>query len=840
MTVGITELPPEGMQLPGVSLAGDAERGTKTTEGISLLFTTAGITVQGPQPQIERLLVWGALDSATCHELIQLPDGRDAAILELTSGGQSIRFLLPTDQVSPGQAAYLDQALPAWLARYKVVADTAATPPTAGTVTAAASTAAADEVGVTLPAPGPTVPVTTTAPVEDARAPEVGAPTFATAGATAAVAGGLAFQRPTPDAPNGNGSTPSGLSGPGPVDLVGSGAPGAPLAPMPGMQPPAPSAAPAPPAAPAMQAPPPAPPAPAAPAPAPTFQAPPPPPPTVTTHADAMPPVAQPAGVAAPDLLPPTAPTTWDDPPLGGPAAAAVAVEKAPWYKLAPSKSKQAKQPKQPKQPKQAKQSATVEAGLAGAAVGAAAGATATKVPWYKPAPRKSKASAAPEVAAAAAAAPAAEAVVGSPVGQAPSFVAPPAAGKTPWYKLSPSKKQAAGVAAPAAAAGVVAAPAVQPPAPTLTPPTATKTPWYKPAPRKPKKAEVAAAAAGVATVTHAPVTPVESTATMPPPVTTPSEPVPLAVQPPAPATSPFFPAAATPPAPAGPAWSGGATPGGAPGDGGGDVVLAGAGKKSNRTSLLLLVGILVVALVGGGAYVLSKKNSTTSTPPSAPAGPSPASAAAADTALAGAINLRLADLPTGWSAAAPAQAVVRPPVAPAAAQIAASATMGSCLGTSSAVVSGLFGTGSLPGQTSLVQSPTFQSAAGTSFEMGSRTATLTSAGQVQALDALFTNPKFDLCYQQYQTALVTAAVPGSTVQVQPVTLTAPAGVQSYGVVTTYTVPTSGTEVVGDAFLLGGRIVTSLQPTTSGASIPGPVFTPAYAAVAARVARAAA
>ena len=119
MTVGITELPPEGMQLPGVALAGDPERGTKTTEGISLLFTTAGITVQGPQPQIERLLVWSALDSATCRETVQLPDGREAAIMELTSGGQSIRFLLPSDTVSPGQAAYLDQALPTWLLRYK-------------------------------------------------------------------------------------------------------------------------------------------------------------------------------------------------------------------------------------------------------------------------------------------------------------------------------------------------------------------------------------------------------------------------------------------------------------------------------------------------------------------------------------------------------------------------------------------------------------------------------------------------------------------------------------------------------------------------------------------------
>ena len=119
MTVGITELPPEGMQLGGVALAGDADRGTKTTEGLSLLFTTAGITVQGPQPQIERLLVWSGLDSASCREKVDLPDGRNAAVMELTSGGQSIRFLLPMDAVTPGQAAYLDQALPAWLARYK-------------------------------------------------------------------------------------------------------------------------------------------------------------------------------------------------------------------------------------------------------------------------------------------------------------------------------------------------------------------------------------------------------------------------------------------------------------------------------------------------------------------------------------------------------------------------------------------------------------------------------------------------------------------------------------------------------------------------------------------------
>ena len=42
--------------------------------------------------------------------------------------------------------------------------------------------------------------------------------------------------------------------------------------------------------------------------------------------------------------------------------------------------------------------------------------------------------------------------------------------------------------------------------------------------------------------------------------------------------------------------------------------------------------------------------------------------------------------------------------------------------------------------------------------------------------------------------------------------------------------------MVGDAYLLGGRVVTIIQPTTNGAAIPSDVFAPAYDAVAGRVA----
>jgi hypothetical protein len=265
-------------------------------------------------------------------------------------------------------------------------------------------------------------------------------------------------------------------------------------------------------------------------------------------------------------------------------------------------------------------------------------------------------------------------------------------------------------------------------------------------------------------------------------------------------------------------------------------VVLADSGSKSGRRGLIALV-VLLVLVVAGGGYLLTKKSPSPATV-TAPAA-NPGASGAADTVLAGSINLRLADLPSGWSATQPAQAVIRPPVAPAVAQATATNAMASCLDTSYAVVSGLFASGSLPGQTSLVQSPVFQSAAGSSFEMGSRTTVLSSPGQVQALEGVFTDPKFDSCYQQFRQSLATAAAAGTTVAVQPVTLSSPKDVTTFGVVSTYTVPGSGSEVVGNAYLLGGRIVTIIQPTTDGAAIPSSVFAPAYDAVAARVSTAA-
>ena len=282
---------------------------------------------------------------------------------------------------------------------------------------------------------------------------------------------------------------------------------------------------------------------------------------------------------------------------------------------------------------------------------------------------------------------------------------------------------------------------------------------------------------------------------------------------------------------------SGGQPPGDGSSSGSGDSgagspVAASSGSKPNRRNLILLVVLLVVAVAAGG-YLISKKSSSTTTTATLPP---PVSTATADAVLAGSINLRLADLPSGWTLVPPAQAVARLPVAPAVAQANAANAMASCLNTSYAVVSGLFASGSLPGQTSVVQSPMFASAAGSSLEMASRTTTMRSPGQVQALNAAITSPKLVDCLQGYQTALAQAAVPGATVQTQPVTLPAPTGVSTYGMVSTYTIPGIGTEVVGDAFLLGGRVVTVIHPSTNGSAIPSDVFAPAYGAVASRVA----
>ena len=171
------------MLLTGVDLGGDYERGTATVHGLSLLFTADGVTVQGPEPGAERLVAWSGLSSASCRARARQGDGTTAMVLILQAGSQTVRFFLPSDKVTAGQAAYLDQALPIWLDRYGGSADGIEGPGPGGVAPAAqAATAPAPAhtpPAATAPAPADTPPVSAPpAPLDTppAAAPPAAAP----------------------------------------------------------------------------------------------------------------------------------------------------------------------------------------------------------------------------------------------------------------------------------------------------------------------------------------------------------------------------------------------------------------------------------------------------------------------------------------------------------------------------------------------------------------------------------------------------------------------------------------------------------------------------------------
>jgi Kef-type K+ transport system membrane component KefB len=257
---------------------------------------------------------------------------------------------------------------------------------------------------------------------------------------------------------------------------------------------------------------------------------------------------------------------------------------------------------------------------------------------------------------------------------------------------------------------------------------------------------------------------------------------------------------------------------------------------KRNRTLITVLVVVLVV-VVGGIAYFAVKRNNNSTTTTTTPAATSP-SAAVAAASLAASVNLRLGDLPTGWVRAPATGQIPSPPVAPVPAQAQANQALAGCLGVSYQTVAGLFDNATLPGQTGAARSLTYQSGSNPNVLMYSLATVLGSTAQVQALEVPFTNPNFATCFGQYQSSLAAAAAPGATAQVQAVTLSAPAGVTAYGYLTTLTIPNQGSDVIGEAFLLGGRIETLLAPSTNGPSVPSTDFNPAFDAVAARMAAA--
>jgi hypothetical protein len=282
--------------------------------------------------------------------------------------------------------------------------------------------------------------------------------------------------------------------------------------------------------------------------------------------------------------------------------------------------------------------------------------------------------------------------------------------------------------------------------------------------------------------------------------------------------------------------WAGGGQPPASTGDEAGPLEPdQKPASRNNRTVLIL--SLILVLVIGGIVYILVKPKNTTTTSTTLTPTSSPPQVAA-DAALAASINLRLTDLPTGWSTSAAAGSVARPPVAPPAAQIRADRLLASCVGVDVATVAGLFGGSVIPGQTDSARSPRFQSPSDANIQMYSATTVMGTAARAQSLTLPFANPNFANCFGEYQTALVSAAVPGATATVQVVSLAAPAGVKSFGYLTNLTIPNQGNQVVGEAFMVGGRIETRLEPTTDGPAVPSDAFNSAYNAIAGRIAAA--
>ncbi len=245
---------------------------------------------------------------------------------------------------------------------------------------------------------------------------------------------------------------------------------------------------------------------------------------------------------------------------------------------------------------------------------------------------------------------------------------------------------------------------------------------------------------------------------------------------------------------------------------------------------------VLLVAVIGGIAYFAVKRSSNT-TPTTVATAPAP-SPSATDTALAASINLRLTDLPNDWGRSPVAGQPAVPP-APASAQIRADQALASCVAQPYALVAGLFGSATVPGAGATVNSPTFRMTTNPGIQMSSRTAVMGTVAGSQVQESPFVNPKFTTCFTQYQTALATATVAGSTATVQQVTLPVPAGVRSFGYLTTFNTPSGGTVVKGEAFIFGGRIVDRLVPVTNGPAVPQADFAAAYDSITQRVAQAA-
>jgi len=233
------------------------------------------------------------------------------------------------------------------------------------------------------------------------------------------------------------------------------------------------------------------------------------------------------------------------------------------------------------------------------------------------------------------------------------------------------------------------------------------------------------------------------------------------------------------------------------------------------------------VAAIG---YFVVKRHDNATTTATTTAG---VTGTAADTALAASINLRQTDLPSGWSRAPRPDSRCVPRGA------------GRCPGSGHASpgpVSGVHYDHDLGpvrrygrarpvrlGHVAVVPEPSDPT-----VRMNSVTRVMTSDALAQSLATPFTNASFVACYTPTSRQWSRPRFPGP----RPRSVGAAGRTDRCAVVRvpdhTHH-PQPGSEVIGQAFMVGGRIESVLEPTTGGAPVPTDAFTPAYNAISGRV-----
>ena len=241
--------------------------------------------------------------------------------------------------------------------------------------------------------------------------------------------------------------------------------------------------------------------------------------------------------------------------------------------------------------------------------------------------------------------------------------------------------------------------------------------------------------------------------------------------------------------------------------------------------------------MIAGVVYFVTKNNNSSTTATTATTSPTASlSSPAVDKALATSTNLQLSDLPVGWKQAPGSTASISATTTTGkATESTASTAFATCLGTSAAIIGQVFGTTPQADETVASTSPVFQSPLDSQIEMQSAVNIVKTAADAKADATAFTRPGLAPCFQQFQAASASALAPGTTAKVEQVTIAAPTGGVAYGFITTFTVPNQGTRVVGDAYIIGGRIEATLQPSTHGPAIPSDAFNAAYNAMVARI-----